>query len=257
MNEVLVIDDLEFEVRRSSRRKTLGLTVDRAGELVVHAPEAASRAELNKWVAGKLLWVHQKLLLKDEYRRANDSLELVSGECISYLGKNYRLKIVRDQTEPLRFDGHWFLLQEKAKPDAPGHFQRWYQNTGGEWLSKRVKSWGPRAGATAAKITVSDLGFRWGSCGKKGALHFNWRLLQLPVRLIDYVIVHEMAHLHQHNHTPEFWRILDRIMPDWQERKEELSHKRPEMVWGIEKDSPTKQRGNLDGNFEKTCAQSS
>lgn len=233
MNEVLVIDNLEFEVRRSSRRKTLGLTVDRAGELIVHAPETASRDELNRWVEKKLLWVHQKRLLKNENGQKTNRLELVSGECIAYLGKNYRLKIIKDQPVPLRFDGHWFLLREKDRPDAPAHFQRWYQETGAEWLKKRIKIWEPRTGTSASKIAVSDLGFRWGSCGKIGTLNFNWRLLQLPVRLIDYVIVHELVHLHEHNHTPEFWRIIGRVIPDWQERKDELSRRRPEMVWDL------------------------
>lgn len=84
---------------------------------------------------------------------------------------------------------------------------------------------------TASKIVVSDLGFRWGSCGKNGVLHFNWRLLQLPVFLVDYVVAHELAHLHERNHTPMFWRILGRAIPDWKERKDELSRKRAEMLW--------------------------
>jgi predicted metal-dependent hydrolase len=69
---------------------------------------------------------------------------------------------------------------------------------------------------------VGDLGYRWGSCGKNDVIYFNWRLLQLPIRLIDYVVVHELAHLLEHNHTREFWRILDRVLPDWRQRQREL-----------------------------------
>lgn len=231
MSEVLVVDKLEFEVRRSSRRKTLGLTVDRAGELVVHSPITASEAELHNWVKQKLLWVHRKLLRKEEYSQGINRLEVVSGESIAYLGQNYRLKIVKKQSVPLRFDGQWFSLRERDRLEAPKHFQIWYQDTGTEWLNERVRVWEPKAGIVASKITVGDLGFRWGSCGKNGVLFFNWRLLQLPVRLVDYVITHELVHLREHNHTPEFWRILGRVIPDWKERKEELSRKRAEMVW--------------------------
>ena len=234
MNEVLVVDKLEFEVRRSSRRKTLGLTVDRAGELVVHSPITASEAELQNWVEQKLLWVHQKLLRKEEYSQGTNRLEVVSGENIAYLGQNYRLKIVKKQSVPLRFDGQWFSLRERDRLEAPKHFQSWYQDTGTEWLKERVRLWEPKAGISASKITVSDLGFRWGSCGKNGSLYFNWRLLQLPVRLVDYVIVHEFIHLREHKHTLEFWRILGRVLPDWNERKEELSRKRAEMVWRMD-----------------------
>jgi predicted metal-dependent hydrolase len=234
MNEVLVVDNLEFEVRRSPRRKTLGLTVDRAGELVVHSPATTSETELHDWVEQKLLWVHQKLLCKEEFSRGSSRLEMVSGENIAYLGQNYRLKIVKKQSVPLRFDGQWFSLRERDRREAPIHFQAWYQDTGAEWLKEHVRFWEPKAGISASRITVNDLGFRWGSCGKNGSLYFNWRLLQLPVRLVDYVIAHELVHLRERNHTPEFWRILGGVLPDWKERKEELSRKRVEMVWRID-----------------------
>lgn len=232
MNEVLVIDNLEFDVRRSPRRKTLGLTVDRAGELVVHSPIATGKTELAEWVESKLLWVHQKLLQKENYPIGTKRHEPVSGERIAYLGQNYRLKIVKKQSVPLRFDGQWFTLREKDRLEAANHFQNWYQEKGGAWINDRVKFWEPKASITTAKIVVTNLGFRWGSCGKNKALFFNWRLLQLPVRLVDYVIVHELVHLIERNHTPEYWRILERILPDWRERKEELSHNRAEMRWG-------------------------
>ncbi|MDQ1336225.1 MAG: Metal-dependent hydrolase [Thermodesulfobacteriota bacterium] len=231
MTEVLVIGKLEFEVRRSPRRKTLGLTVDRAGELIVHSPETVNSDELHKWVEKKLLWVHQKLLRKEEQNRGSHDLEMVSGETIPYLGQNYRLRIVKDQPAPLYFDGDWFMLRESDRKDAVKHFQHWYRDVGTEWLNERVQFWEPRVGISALKIVVSDLGFRWGSCGQNGVLHFNWKLFQLPVFLVDYVVAHELVHLHENNHTPEFWRILDRVLPDWRKRKENLSHKRPEMIW--------------------------
>ena len=222
MNETLVIENLEFEIRRSSRRKTLGLTVDRAGELVVHAPDSASEEELRRWVGRKLLWVHQKLLLKEELAGPAHHLEFVSGESISYLGRNYRLKLVDAQREPLRFDGHWFFLRRSDRNEAPQCFRDWYTDNGTPWLSKRVEAWKPKADAAPVRISVGELGFRWASCGKNGVVYFNWRTLQLPVRLVDYIIVHELVHLHEHNHTPEFWRILDRVLPDWRERQSEI-----------------------------------
>ena len=231
MNKVLVVENLEFEVRRSPRRKTFGLTVDRSGELVVHAPETATEAELHKWVEGKLLWVHQKLLCKEMHNSGVHRLEMVSGESIAYLGQNYRLKIIKEQPTPLQFDGQWFLLREDDRLDAPRHFQAWYQNAGAEWLKERVRVWEGKVGKAASKIVVSDLGYRWGSCGKNSVLYFNWRLLRLPVFLLDYVIAHELVHIHERNHTPTFWEILGRVLPDWKERKQALSHWNAEMIW--------------------------
>lgn len=219
MSETLHIADLVFEVRRGPRRKTLGLTVDRAGELVVHAPQSASDEELRKWVNRKLLWVHRKLAQKQAMNSAVRTPEFVSGESFYYLGKNYRLRVVEHADVALSFDGERFLLRRADINDAVRNFHKWYLITGTPWLTQRVSTWGPRLDVQPLRIKVTDLGFRWGSCGKNHVVHFNWRVLQLPVRCIDYVIVHELAHLLEHNHTREFWRILDRTLPDWLERK--------------------------------------
>ncbi len=227
MKETVTAGNLKFEIRRSSRRKKLGLTVDRGGELVVHSPATAGENELRQWIDKKLLWVHQKLLLKENHQGPTEPLEIVGGERIAYLGNNYRLKIVEMQDEPLWFDGEWSCLRKINQDQAPRHFQKWYQDKGGQWLTNRLKYWEPRSGGAPSGISIGDLGFRWGSCGRNGVLHFNWRLLQLPVRLIDYVIAHEFSHLHERNHTREFWRVLDRILPDWRERKSGLGMARP------------------------------
>jgi len=236
----MLIANLEFEIRRSPRRKTLGLTVDRGGELVVHAPETANEDELRRWINRKLLWVHQKLALKNEMNGAAQQPDFVSGESIFYLGRNYRLKLVDDQDEPLRFDGQWFRLRRTGQRQALQHFRQWYLDTGTQWLSKRVEMWHPKAGVAPNRISLGDLGYRWGSCGKNGVVYFNWRLLQLPVRLVDYVIVHELVHLLQHNHTREYWRILDRVMPDWRDRKAAMeSGWQSYVAFGIEQERTT------------------
>lgn len=222
MSETLHIANLVFEVRRGPRRKTLGLTVDRAGELVVHAPQSASEAELRKWVNRKLLWVHRKLAQKQELNSAVRTPEFVSGESFFYLGKNYRLRVVDQSDVALSFDGEWFFLRRADVLDAMKHFRKWYSKTGTPWLAQRVAMWEPRVNVRPARVNVCDLGFRWGSCGKNRVVYFNWRVLQLPIRLIDYVVVHELAHLLEHNHAREFWRILDRTLPDWRERKHTL-----------------------------------
>jgi predicted metal-dependent hydrolase len=231
MSETLQIDELTFEVRRSERRRTLGLTVDRGGELVVHAPRAITPLELEKWIGNKLLWVHRKLAVKEELAPKRRGPVYVSGESFAYLGRSYRLAIVSQQEEPLRFDGRRFYLQRDARTNAGDHFRRWYVATGKDWLEKRVSLLARKTGRNPAQIEVKDLGFRWGSCGRSGVALFNWRLLQLPVRLVDYVIMHELTHLNEPHHGPTFWRALDRSLPDWRDRREELRVKALEVYW--------------------------
>ena len=231
MTENLEVGNLIFEVRRSPRRKTLGLTVDRGAELVIRAPQAARNEELARWAQSKLLWVHRKLALKEQSAPKVRDPEFVTGEGFSYLGRSYRLTITAGQKEPLRFDGRRFILRTTARRSAADHFRRWYIWVGRQWIERRLELLAPRIGAAPSRIEVGDLGYRWGSCGKHRVVFFNWRLLQLPVRLADYVIAHELSHLIEPYHGSAFWRVLDRSMPDWKERKEELRTRAQEIYW--------------------------
>jgi predicted metal-dependent hydrolase len=232
MIETLRISELDFEVRRSERRRTLGLTVDRAGDLVVYAPTTVPSEEISRWVNGKLLWVHQKLAVKEEATAKLRSPEYVTGETFCYLGRTYRLKIVKVQDQPLKFNGTQFSLRSDAR--AEQHFRRWYIATGANWLKRRVKTVSERTATKPKRVEVRDLGFRWGSCSKSGVLFFNWKLLQLPVRLTDYVIAHELTHLEQPLHDLAFWQALTRAMPDWEKRKDALANRAAEyLVFGL------------------------
>ena len=233
MTETLQLSGLSFEVRRSERRRTLGLTVDRFGELVAHVPSNTSSEELYLWVSKKLLWVHQKLALKEATSPKMSAPEFVSGEAFSYLGRHYRLKIVENQEQPLQFNGTQFNLRRDAKP-AEKLFQKWYLKAGTDWLRGRAETLSHRTTGKPSRIEVRDLGFRWGSCGKNGILYFNWRILQLPVRLVDYVIVHELVHLTENHHGPEFWDAVGRAMPDWQKRKDALAKRAKDyLIFGL------------------------
>lgn len=103
--------------------------------------------------------------------------------------------------------------------------------SGREWLRERVRLLSRKLGVKAERVEVRDLGYRWGSCGKNGVVYFNWKLLQLPVRVTDYVIAHELAHLLEPQHGPELWRILDRSLPAWRMRCEELKIKARDIYW--------------------------
>jgi predicted metal-dependent hydrolase len=187
MTETLQLGELVFEVRRSARRKTLGLTVDRAGELVAHVPFGTPVEDLTRWINKKLLWVYRKLALKQEAAPKVHAPEYVSGEAFCYLGRRFSLKVVAKQERPFQFDGTRFILRRDARP-AEAHFRRWYLETGTEWLRHRVERLSHHTTRMPNTIEVRDLGFRWGSCGKAGVLYFNWKVLQLPVRLLDYII---------------------------------------------------------------------
>jgi predicted metal-dependent hydrolase len=231
MTETLEISGLHFEIRRSAKRKSMGLTVDRGSQLVVHAPANADRSELQSWAGGKLLWVHRKLAIKRELESKVRSPEYLTGESFNYLGRRYRLRIVARQNQPLQFGPDGFRLRTDARAQAQDYFHRWYASVGTVWIQERIHTLTRKVGAQPLNVEIRDLGFRWGSCTQAGKIFINWKLLQLPVRLADYVIMHELAHLVVHHHGHEFWTLLDRAMPDWKKRQEELRKKAAEIYW--------------------------
>jgi predicted metal-dependent hydrolase len=228
---MLEVGGLTFEMRRSSRRKTLGLTVDRHGELLVHAPEGEPTTRIEIWVRSKLLWVHRRLAAKERLASAWREPEFVTGESFGVLGRRYPLRIDPEQAEPVRFDGRNFCLSASAISAARRHFRMWFIGTGRVWVRERVVLLSRKVGCRPVRADVRDLGYRWGSCGRNGVLYVNWRTIQLPVRLVDYVLVHELSHLIEPTHGPKFWKVIDRAMPDWRDRQEELDRKASEVFW--------------------------
>jgi len=230
MNGTLTVDDLSFQVRRSPRRNTLQITVDREGELILSAPETCEEATMAEFVREKKFWIYTKLSEKERLRRPKVKKEFVNGEGFSYLGRSYRLLLVDEQDVPLKLERGRFCLRRDEAPQGREHFLRWYQEHGRVWLSHRVMQFTPRMGVEPAGLEVRDLGFRWGSATPSGTLNFHWAVMQLSAGLVEYVVVHELAHLKEQHHTPEFWLRVERVLPDYERRRTELAH-RGGTVW--------------------------
>ena len=217
--ESLVVDDLTFEVRRSARRKTLEITVDRGGELLIASPPGIAHGVLADFVRDKRFWIYSKISEKETRQQPVVGKEFVSGEGFPYLGRSYRLLLVDAQVEPLKLDAGRFKLLRDRAATGRGHFIRWYTEHARPWLQKRVRAWGSRMGVHPQGVEVRDLGFRWGSCGQAGGVNFHWATILLPASVVDYIIVHELAHLSEPNHTPEFWQRVGRALPEYEQRK--------------------------------------
>jgi predicted metal-dependent hydrolase len=224
--EEVRIDGLVLAVRRSDRRKSIGLTVERDGALAVLAPAAATTDELRDVIRTRETWLWAKLAEKEILTRAWSPKQYVAGEGHAYLGRHYRLMFV-DQNErsqpPLRLFGGFFALRRDQRDWAAEHFAGWYRSRGREWLTKRVRRHLLRFGLAEGPVDVRDLGYRWGSCGER-ALHFHWRVMTLPPQVADYVIVHELAHMIEPRHDRAFWALVARVMPDYERRREWLAH---------------------------------
>ncbi len=215
----LHVDDLQFHVRHSTHRRTMQITVERDGELVLSAPPEVDETALRAFVQEKRLWIYTKLAEKDRLKHQVPHKEFVAGEGFLYLGRSYRLKLVDEQDVALKLAAGRFCLRRDALPAAREHFIRWYSERAKVWLSGRVAEYRSRMEVSPVGVKVQDLGYRWGSCGKGDWLYFHWKAILLPARITEYVVVHEIAHLHEPHHTPAFWLRVERAMPDYAQRK--------------------------------------
>ncbi|MDX0486866.1 DUF45 domain-containing protein [Sinorhizobium medicae] len=233
MSETIHIDELIFTVKRSTRRRTVGVTVERDKSLIAHLPQEVALDEAKKLIATKLLWVHQKLAEQSESAREEvfRTAEFVDGEGFHFLGKHYRLKLVdipKNATgvPSVRFEGDRLLLRREQAPSGDKRLAEYYTRAAHPYLNETVQRWKKIVRVEPGRfVQVMDLGFRWGSCSADGTLNFHWRVMQLPPRIIEYIVVHELVHIKIPNHSEKFWRALGSIIPDYERRKAWLKNK--------------------------------
>lgn len=227
MSETLTVHDLTFEIRRSNKRKSIGITIDRRGELILAAPAECPNDVVQRTAEEKYRWIYTKLAKKEMLFRPPRPKEFLTGEIFSYLGHPFRLQVLstthRDSsTLPLRFAGGWFFLREDERARGQEHFIRWYSESGLHWLEEQVTRFARHVGVKPQGVGIKDLGYRWGSCNSSKVLNFHWRVIQLPPSIIDYIVVHELVHLEEPRHNAAFWRRVEQAMPDYDMRKQWL-----------------------------------
>jgi len=226
ITERLQVDDLDFSVQRSSRRSTLGITIERDGALHLTAPMDAPQQRLEAAVRSRQFWIYSKLALRQQRARREVPRAFASGESYAYLGRSHRLWIEPpghpDQPAVLLRAGR-LVLRADAQSKARDRLRTWYTIRGEEWLPDRCRVWATRLAVTPSTVRVGDLGHRWGSCGGRANIRFHWQVMTLPPSVIEYVIVHELSHLLHANHTRAFWGAIERVLPDFEQRKEWLA----------------------------------
>ena len=215
----LEVDGLTFDVYRSDRRKSLQITVERSGELLVFAPTKVQNHDLVDFVQEKLVWIHTKIEEKARLQQKAPIKEFVDGEGFLYLGKSYRLRLVDKQLENLSLKSGRFFMRRSLVSRGRETFISWYTSQAQRWFEKQATEHAVRMGVEVKEVKVQDLGFRWGSFGSDGSVFFHWKSILLPPRIAQYVVVHELAHAHQPDHSENFWMLIEQNLPDWRWRK--------------------------------------
>jgi predicted metal-dependent hydrolase len=175
-------------------------------------------------VESKRMWIYRNLAQWRDLNATAVVREWVNGETFLYLGRSYRLALVAGQEDDLllkegRFCLKRSLIEQEGEQAAKQAFEAFYSAKGKKRISRRVAYFAPKVGVRPSGTAVKALGYRWASCTKGNLLAFHWKCMMAPPKIIDYMVVHELCHLRLRNHSDAFWNEVDKVMPDYAERK--------------------------------------
>lgn len=218
-----------YIVEKRPRRKAASISVSPMNEVRVIVPEHLTEEQIRLLVDRKTRWIRSKIRFNSEVKYPYKPKEYVSGEAFSYLGRNYRLKVIIGDPAPVKLENGRFHVCVPPTVDAQGRddyvlteLSQWYQSRGLKKLKERVAIFSKHLDIEPLKVVIKNLRSQWGSCTRKDEIAFNWKIVIAPISIIDYVVAHELCHIIHHNHSKEFWRLLQSILPDCKDRKEWL-----------------------------------
>ncbi|WP_439514852.1 M48 family metallopeptidase [Oceanibaculum nanhaiense] len=229
-----------FLIERTSRRKTVAISVGFDGVRVL-APSDLDDDRVLGIVRKKGAWLLRKQAAYRELGGEPVAKEFVSGETFLYLGRQYRLKLIPDETAVVtRVTARGSALVAPVLPNSDAYVQRatvrsglrhWYRAHALQHFPVRARIIAETLGISTPIVKVVDQSKRWGSCDARGRIRLNWRLVMAPMPLVDYVIAHEACHVLEHNHSRRFWRSLETIMPDYEDRLRRLDRMGHQFIW--------------------------
>ncbi|MBY0503982.1 MAG: M48 family metallopeptidase [Bryobacteraceae bacterium] len=219
-------EQITFEVVKS-RRRTADIVMERDGRILVRTPEDLSSQQIQEIVDAKRHWIYRNLAEWRDLNATRVLREYRNGEGFLYLGRSYRLLLVTEQEAALVLTGGRFCLRRDIADKgsiaaAKDAFRDYYLANGMKRISPRVEYFAPKVGVAPTGLDVREIGYRWASCSPTGHLSFHWKCMMAPPTIIDYIVVHELCHFHHLDHSEAFWNEVDKVIPEYRERKEWL-----------------------------------
>lgn len=211
---------IDYKVKYSNR-KTLNISVERNRNIIVRAPNNLSAEAIEKIVQSKREWIKEKLNSSQKYPILDDKKEFVSGETLMYLGKNYQLTVVDEEFSGIKFEDR-FKISRSNQHIANELFKKWYLTTALIKIEPIALEYSKNIGVTFNRLKATEMKYRWGSCTPSNNIIFNWRIIKAPLYVLHYIIVHELAHLKERNHSASFWNIVSIQLPKYEKAKEWL-----------------------------------
>jgi predicted metal-dependent hydrolase len=209
-----------YIVKRRRRRGAITLTIDENG-LRVGAPWRASHAAIEQLLQRHASWVSKKLA--DWQQRSAPAPHRRDGEMHMLLGNPLRLTLLPENRQ-IGADEKRLLIGNAltTAPTIAHAVVDWLRQQALSCFRQRIEHYCPQIGVAAPEVRLSNARTRWGSCHSNGRVRLNWRLIQMPLHLVDYVVAHELAHLREMNHSPRFWQTVASMVPDFAARRMEM-----------------------------------
>lgn len=201
-----------------SRRKTIAVEVRSDASVIVRAPGWLPENKIRNFVEAKSVWILKKQKEAGEKVSKLPNRNFAEGEEFFYLGDNYKLKVIDNQDVPLKLDG-CFMMSDKHRERAREIFTGWYRDEASRIIAERAELFISASGQRYKKMKITHAKRRWGSCTASGNISFSLLLVMAPLRVIDYVVAHEISHLSELNHSAKFWHIVGSLMPDFKEHR--------------------------------------
>ena len=205
--------EINYKIIRSAR-STISIEISPEGALIVRAPYKASEKRIKELLMEKTSWINNKITEARQRKNAFRHKEFIEGEKFLYLGASYNLRITNENELALNEKGE-FLLPRRIIPLARPFILKWYKISAKRIITERTNIYTKQLDLKYGKIKISNANSRWGSCSGKNNLNFTWRLIMAPLEIIDYVVVHEIIHIIEKNHSKDFWNKVSAVLPDY------------------------------------------
>lgn len=221
---------INYDIIYSDKRKNATLAVYPMKEVEIRVPKHLEQEHIQKLVKKKADWVIKQILWFDEITQLDSSKEHVNGETYLYLGRQFRLQIkkVEGRAEAkivgknINVNLPLNTPKKYEKKMIKAAIWKFYRQQTEEKVAELIKKYSKRLGIIIPKFKIKNQYKRWGSCTSKNKIIFNFRLSMAPVSQIEYIVSHELCHIKQKNHSAEYWKLLQQILPDYKKRKENL-----------------------------------
>ena len=206
-------------IRSRKRRKTISLHIKEDGKIVVYAPYRTPKWEIEKFFNEKESWIVEK---RSEKERSIKEAEkaFISGEKFLFLGELYPLEIQDNNKEPpLKLSFGKFVLDKNHIEEARDLFIKWYKEEAKERIIGRIDYYSKQLQLFPKGVKITSAKYRWGSCSRDDRLSFSWRMIMASFSIIDYILIHELVHIKEKNHSKRFWNYLESVHPDYKKHR--------------------------------------